>query len=372
MNIEQLEKSGMIMCKLLTGSRAYGTAIDTDSYHSDFDYRGVFLRPLSDRITTKQLPTEVGQESPEDVKYYELEKFFALAKDASPNIIELIFMPDDCIKKTTPAWDHVLKHRGLFVSQKAFHTFSGYAFAQIKKMRGQNKFVNNPMPEDKPKREDFCWIIPASHMNNKKQPCRPVPYQELLSGCEYNRQVYRLDACKVAGLEHGKDVYRLYRDDEKTSKGVFRDGNLVCGSISLEDEKYFIGLLIYAEDAYEKAVSQWTGYWDWVKNRNQNRWVDQERGVVDYDAKNALHCIRLLMSGEAILRTGEPIVRFAGAELDYLMNIRAGNVPYETLMADVERRMAELETVKAESKLPRDADEKGIEQLFRSLILLEW
>lgn len=164
MTVESLEQSGLVLCKLLTGSRAYGTAIDVEDYHSDFDYRGVFRLPTSSRITIGQVPTEVGQEKPEDIKYYELSKFMLLAKDCNPNIIEFFFVPEDCVKVTSDLWKMLLFNRHLFVTQKAYHTFSGYAYAQIKKMRGQNKFVNNPQPKERPVKDDFCWVIPNSDL----------------------------------------------------------------------------------------------------------------------------------------------------------------------------------------------------------------
>ena len=36
---------------------------------------------------------------------------------------------------------------------------------------------------------------------------------------------------------------------------------------------------------------------------------------MDYDAKNMMHLVRLLLSGENIVKTGEPIVRFDGERL---------------------------------------------------------
>ena len=135
MNIETLKKSDMIIYETLVGSRAYNTYVET----SDFDYRGIFVVPLNKRISLKQPLTEIGQEKPEDIKYYEVEKFLTLAQDCNPNIIELLFMPKDCIKVCTPIMQKILDNRHIFISKKAFHTFGSYAFSQIKKCRGENK-----------------------------------------------------------------------------------------------------------------------------------------------------------------------------------------------------------------------------------------
>lgn len=356
MNIEMLEKTDWIIFKAMVGSHAYGTSVPT----SDMDYRGIFVMPLEKRVSIMQQLQEVGQEKPEDIKYYEIEKFIRLAKDCNPNIIEFLFMPEDCIKVCDARMRKLLDNRKLFVSKKAYHTFCGYAYAQIKKAKGENKWVNNPKPKEPPKREDFCWLIPRAHFQDHPTPARPILVSQLgMDLAEYH----------VSSLEHVSDTYRLYWYG-KEAKGVFRGGNLACESIPLGDEQsHFSGLLIYNDHEYQRAMQDHKNYWTWVKERNQNRWVSQEKGEVDYDCKNMQHCVRLLISGAAILKTGEPIIRFDGEQLQYLRDIRAGHFTHEQLMADVDRRMAEMDALKDTSALPWAADEAGIDALYREIVM---
>jgi len=360
MNVPMVEKNGWLIYNVLTGSRAYGTS----NPDSDYDYRGIFALPVLERIRLTQLPEEVsGDPTRPDLTYYELAKFLRLAADCNPNIIELLFMPQDCIQVCTPAMQLVLDNRAAFVSTKAYHTFSGYAYAQIEKMRGQNKFVNNPQPVEHPKRENFCRFIGRGSMVSETAPCRPRPYAEALSD-----NGYPLEMCHAAKLEYVKDTYRLYFYGDE-ARGVFRDGNIACESIPVEDESRFVGMLVYNKDEYEKAVSMWRSYWTWMENRNPVRWKDQESGKVDYDCKNAMHCIRLLLSGESILATGEPIVRFHGARLQLLLDVLHGEWEYERVMAYVEKKMADLGQLKIDSKLPRASDMTVIERVFREIVL---
>jgi hypothetical protein len=172
----------------------------------------------------------------------------------------------------------------------------------------------------------------------------------------------------VAALEHVSNTYRLYKYGSE-AKGVFRgDDALVCESIPLEDEKEkFYGLLIYDKAAYERSLQQHRKYKDWVQNRNNNRWLDQEKGLVQYDAKNLMHCMRLLISGENVLTQGFPIVRFEGDQREYLMAIRRGEFEYEFLMEEVEKRMARLEELYKTSTIPHSVDMKKIEKLYQEL-----
>lgn len=371
MNVEMLRKQNLIIYEIVVGSHAYGTATEK----SDRDIRGVFRIPVKDRFVIGRVPTEVGQEKPEDIKFYELQKFIYLAADCNPNIIEFLFSPDDCIIFKSSAMQQIIDARDLFVSKKAYHTFSGYAFAQIKKAKGEHKWINNPKPKDPPNREDFCWIIPI-HLSStvdgfgtfyylpgsSNMPFRPIPLAELPSYRKVN-----LRECHVAALEHVPNTYRLYHYGD-VANGVFRNGNLVCESIPLEDEKNrLVGLLIYNDNEYQKAMLDWKNYWVWVKERNPERWIAQESGQVDYDCKNMQHCIRLLLSGESILQTGKPIVRFEGETLQFLRDIRAGKFKYDYLMEFVEKKMEELKVVNEKSHLPHSVDKDAISKLFQQI-----
>jgi len=142
MNVEQLLKSDMIMFDCVAGSHAYGTNIAT----SDVDKRGIFLLPDSDYLSLTQPLNQISDES-NDTTYYSLRRFFELTAKATPNTLELLWMPEDSIVYQSDAFKHLVKNRDLFISKKCYHTFTGYAFAQIKRSRSQNKLINSPLTE---------------------------------------------------------------------------------------------------------------------------------------------------------------------------------------------------------------------------------
>jgi len=367
MNVEMLKESGLIIFETVSGSHAYNTNVET----SDFDIRGIF-RFSKDTYMSLFMPVQEVSNESEDVKYYELRKFMELAKDCNPNIIELLFMPRNCVRIQTPVMDKLIENRHLFISKKAYHTFSGYAFAQIKKAKGQNKMVHNPQLANMPKKEDFCWVIPIDKtmpVNNWDSlgvlPCRPI----LLKEYAKMRGGFDLARFHVAALEHVPNTYRMYYYGE-VAKGVFRGNDmLVCESIPLDDEVLnFWGLLIYNQNEYEKALIEHRKYMDWKANRNEARWVDQEKGLLDFDQKNMMHCARLMMAGRHILTHGEPIVRFEGKQQQYLMDIRNGKFKYEEIMGKVEEEMKELEELHKNSTLPWGADSKKVDALYRELM----
>ena len=367
MNLKLLKESNMIIYDAIGGSHAYGTNIPT----SDKDVRGLFVYP-EDIYLGLDEPIPQISDNKQDITYYSLKRFFELIKTANPNLIEMLWYPKDCISFCSPIMQKLIDNRDIFISKKAYYTHSSYAFAQIKKCKGSNKKVNNPQSETMPKKEDFCWLLPeftfdskclrglAENQGSPLVPCRPLPLNECKG--------FDLKLFHCSALEHVPNTYRLYMYGEK-AKGVFRGNDmLVCESIPIDDElDKFAGLLIYNQNEYDKAVKEWHSYWTWIRERNPSRWIDQEKGLLNYDQKNLMHTFRLLISGENILRHGFPIVRFEGEQKKYLMKIRAGEFKYEELMADVEKRMIELEVLYKTSTLPHSVNMHKIDQLYREL-----
>jgi predicted nucleotidyltransferase len=360
--MDLLQKSDYIIFETIAGSHAYGTNIAT----SDIDIRGIFRLP-KDNYDSLITPCQEVSNDSEDIKYYELKKYIDLAKDCNPNIIELFWMPKDVIKICTPIMEQLLSYRTKFITKRAYHTFSGYAYAQIEKAKGKNKKVHNPKPIEKPIHEQYCYYIPTISLQNYvnyKNPNRKKISQPI----EISETDIDLKKFHCAAVKHTSHLYRLYYYGD-SAKGVFRGDNmLTCESIPLEDEEpKFAGLLLYNPDLYQKELNDWKSYWDWMKNRNTARWIDQEKGLIEYDTKNMAHCVRLLLSGKNILTNGEPIVRFQGKDLEFLKAIRAGNYKYEDIMNYVTNAMSELKILSQNSTLPSDANIKEIDQIYKEI-----
>ena len=109
-------------------------------------------------------------------------------------------------------------------------------------------------------------------------------------------------------------------------------------------------------------------YWEWKRNRNESRWIQQERGELDFDAKNMMHLMRMLISGENIVQHGEPIVRFTGEKLEMLLAIRRGEWSFEKILECAERIKARIEAGK--NRLPKDVDEEKINELIAEAMKL--
>jgi uncharacterized protein len=266
-------------------------------------------------------------------------------------------MPDDCIRKTSPETLMLVANRHLFISKQCADTHAGYAMSQIKRAKGQNKWINNPKPETAPAKEDFCYVIPWQP-ESIGPPARPIPLRTI----DWSLHEYH-----AARLEHSRDTYRLYRYGER-ARGVFRGDVLVCESIPEEDEAtHFAGLLLYNEHAWQQALSDHQNYWAWRRNRNDARWQQQERGELDFDSKNMMHTVRLLLSGKSLMESGQPIVRFSGDQLALLMSIREGKLTFDEIMSIANLIIADCESLKAAADLPDTCDSTAAGALLREI-----
>jgi hypothetical protein len=231
--------------------------------------------------------------------------------------------------------------------------------SQIKKARGQNKWVNNPKPPETPRKEDFCFVIAKEKLvGSSSPPCRPMSLKQIgWSLADYH----------AAKLEHVPDAYRLYFYGSG-ARGVFRGDVLVCESIPERDEaSHFAGVLIFNEHSWKQALTEHQNYWGWRRNRNDARWEAQEAGQLDFDAKNMMHTIRLLMSGRSILEKGAPTVRFEGQGLKLLLDIRAGKIPFDEIMNVANELMSDCDRLKLSAQLPPKCDLAAADALLLEL-----
>lgn len=59
--------------------------------------------------------------------------------DNNPNMIELLFTPDDCVTHSTDIGMLVRDNRHIFLHKGSFFRFKGFAYSQISKMRKKDR-----------------------------------------------------------------------------------------------------------------------------------------------------------------------------------------------------------------------------------------
>lgn len=143
--IEFDTNNGTLLYHYIRGSHAYGLNVET----SDIDSGGVFCATQDDIIGTRFKYKDQISDAKSDNVFYELEKYISLLGNSNPNILESLFIPDNCVLYEHPAFSIIKENRDKLITKKCFNKFFGFASTQIAKARGLNKKIVNPITERK-------------------------------------------------------------------------------------------------------------------------------------------------------------------------------------------------------------------------------
>lgn len=296
------------LVKHYAGSLAYGTNLPT----SDVDIRGIFCASPQE-IRTPYFPVrEVSLPDEEDGKLYELSNFMKLYTDCNPNIVETLWVDNSDIITSSPMYDYLREYRSGLLSSKVAHTFSGYAISQLKRIKGHNKWINNPQPVEAPKHEDFVKLV--RNFTEAK-----------IMGSHFNMDYLRGHSM----VHYGGDIFGVFSGEGNTAITTQGDFNISCRQTSSGVEDHLPKYIVkYCAEEFKRAKEKHSQYWTWKNNRNEKRSALEES--FGYDTKHAMHLIRLLRMGEEILTGQGVIVKRPDAQ--ELLAIRSGEWEYEDLI----------------------------------------
>jgi hypothetical protein len=371
-----LKDKGLILYEVISGSIAYGTNIST----SDEDRRYIYILPI-ENILSGNITEQVNDDT-NDLVGYEVRRFIELLSKNNPTVLELLNTPEDCILYKHPVFDLILENRDKFITKICANSFGGYAKMQIKKAKGTDKKQN--WEKDRITRKtplDFCYL----HQGEKSLP--------LIDFLEKNKMDQKF--CGLSKLPHGRDVYSLFYDyaaasiySDKTGKlkkSIMNFINKITGykyhvmgfkGIAFEESNdirlssipketpshYFIGHISYNKDGYTQHCNDYKSYETWLKERNEQRYVDVKSNGQKIDGKNMMHCRRLIDMAREIAEGKGIIVRRPNAK--ELIGIRKGEVDLQTLINHVEKEIIEIDKLFKNSNLPNSVDEKFINELI--------
>lgn len=287
------------------GSHAYGTNIEG----SDTDYKGICVPPAR-YFTGFAHAFEQSENKDPDSVIYDVRKFFRLAAACNPNIIEVLFTDDRFIHTQTNEGRILREHASAFLSKKARHTFSGYAVAQLKRIKTHRRWLLDP-PKAPPNREDYG--IPV----------------------------------------HGK--------------AIAPDAMGAIDKLVLEGHSFSGALMtaIDAEKRYATALQGWKQYQGWKASRNPAR-AETER-LYGYDTKHGMHLVRLMrMCREILEGKGVNVYR---EDREELIAIRRGAWEYDRLIEWADKEDQEMERLYHASTLPHSPDTDRLDALCQGIVL---
>lgn len=389
-------KQEQILFQCIRGSHSHGLATE----QSDTDTTSIYIKTQDELLSLSDVDYVADEKN--DNNLYEIEKVIRLLMVGDPNMLEMLFVPEDCVLYKNPLIEPLFKVRDMFLTKKVLDTLSGYARSQIYKARGLNKKITNPVTERKTPL-DFCYTfhgqgtVPIAkwlqerglkqiycglnHLPNMNQ-MYGVYYdwgqhlhmefktkEEFTRYCiehRYGNQFLSNLLTNYGVPTHQHDIGHLIQlyDDLKPKgyHGIMKESgtsnDVHLDSIIKGDTP--ICYLSYNKDGYSSHCRQYKEYKEWEQKRNPVRY--QSNLMKNYDAKNIMHCIRLLTMACELAETGEfNVVR---KDREYLLDIKNHKYEYEQILEMTNSLMKRLEQAKSSTTLPDTVDQHLINQLL--------
>jgi hypothetical protein len=285
------------------GSHAYGLNTPT----SDLDIKGVLIPPPEYYHSFLKNIEQIEEHTPNDLVIFEIRKFFRLAADCNPNIIEVLYTDESDILFINPLGEKLRSLAPKFISQKAKFTFSGYAFSQLQRIKGH-----------------YRWMM---------HPPKPPPSRAELGLPEHKDWADKIEVEAGQGAKIGNEIQEL----------------------------------INKERTWREARKEWAQYEEWRANRNPARALLEEKW--GYDTKHGMHLVRLMRMGEEILTTGK--VNVKRPDREELLAIRnQGAWSYEKLIEWAQGMETKLDEIykSGKSPLPKEPDRTKLDEVCQWLI----
>ena len=140
-------------CSYLTtmGSHVFGTS----NNDSDYDFYGFIFAPIEltfphtqgeilgfgrniQRFEQVQYDHLPFKNTTTDITIYNIVKYFHLVMMGNPNMVDSLFVPEECIVFQDRVASMVRNNRRIFLSQKSLHTFKGMMMAHLSRLKSNH------------------------------------------------------------------------------------------------------------------------------------------------------------------------------------------------------------------------------------------
>lgn len=297
-------------CRVLetvVGSRAWGLA----DANSDTDLRGVFALPATFTAGLAEPPRDLVSADGSET-YWEVSKAMRQALRADPNTLEALFLPDARPLDEIGEW--LLAGRACFVSREIYGAFGRYALSQLGRLEKSHRLADRAA-------ELLPWI---------RASVAPT----------LDEMAERLAV--AGGLSADEDGVHQARESLKALYRTLHErGRLADPS--------FDALVALARADADATLE-----------------VELSRAL---RPKNAYNLLRLLHTALGWLQTGAPTFRMEGEVRARLLDIKAGRVPLDEVVAEARDLTPALEAARRETRLPRLPDVPAADALMRRIHL---
>jgi len=410
-----LKGGATLLYHYLRGSQAY----HLNTPESDIDSMYVYINPLDTLLGLRDKNDEYSADRKGDNVGYDIEKFLGLIVKSNPTVLESLFIDNDCVLSSSPEMEEIRSHRDEFLTKDCLRAFLGYAYEQISKAKGYNKLCAYPENMERKTPIDFCYTFNdkqgteliekwLSRHGLKQKYCglNHMPNMVMMHGVFYDwgehlhlefknwEEAYEdYKSRKDNGHEWFWD--KIYEICNKTFTDITNPNHYkwFCGGNSFKIAyeslvpKGYHGIvkedgssceirldsilkgdtpiccLSYNKNGFESHCALYKNWKNWKEVRNEARY--KSNFGTGFDAKNMMHCIRLLrMAVEVAEGRGFNLNRETAGDREYLLDIKAHKHTYEEIMEEANCLKSKLETLIKECDLPEHVDSNMVNDLL--------
>ena len=388
MNFDEIREQDLLLFESIRGSHLFG--LNTEN--SDLDTFGIFCCPEVQLLGTGRDYISIIESDKNDDYWDEIGKFIRELGKSNPSSLEALFTPECWIKYYNPVLDPLWKIRDSLITKQCFKSFAGYSKKQINKATGLGKAINiDPKKVERRKSPiEFCYVAMRDGDGTIRLDRWLSKYGLNLCHCgivhlpgtietynlyydwfadkdlkveSYAKLRYNSEPTEKIRkeLEEGKKTeYIAYRGlldptDSETSQ-------LRCSSVTKEDSKYPLCTFQYNINAFSESCKEYKRYWDWVKNRNPERYK-LNKGY-NYDGKNCCHCIRLMTMAKELAEGKGMLLDRSNIDKEFLLSIKTHQVPFDDIMKFMKSQEEDMLKAFSSSKLPDEPDKDLLEDIL--------
>lgn len=413
--MEVIRKEGRLLFEYVAGSHLYGL----NNQDSDVDTKGIYTYDPKD-VLSLPLYTDNGKVADErnDNVWYEIGRFMELLTKSNPTILEALFVPEDkVITKPSKALNELFAHRMEFVTQACFPSFVSYAEEQIRKARGLNKKIVNPITErktpfdftytfrgqgstkvknwldDRGLNKDFCGLVNVPNMHDvyavyydwgshfkhygitldiMKSPFDGA-IARMFKKYDITEEVSEIvdkNLCYLSnefGIVSQYTLSKWYKenDHELHYRGMCLEDSNEMRHSSVEKGAAPIMYMSYNEDGYKAHCKKYREYKEWERMRNPKRYESNLDKT--YDSKNMMHCFRLMHMGIEIAEGEGLILDRSKRDGKFLLDVRNHKFEYDELITMLDEDKDDMTKAILNTKIKKDVDPELAKHILKCI-----
>ena len=404
MTIEEIKKDNRLLYQYIAGSKLY----HCDEPESDTDTKGLFIakpeelyglgfdKQFRDRYkgVLDLFTGQIGDDKSDNV-IYELGKYMGMLLSSNANVLESLFVPREMMLiQPHKCLEPLFANRDQFITKACFKPFVQYAIEQIKKARGLNKKIVNPVTErltpydfaytfyqqgstkirnwlaNRGLKQEFCGLVHIPNMHDtygvyydwgahfEAEGIKTVEDFRRHLSYDFAESFYKF-------MEGDEPEYRWFENNKEVKhyRGMCLENSTDMRGSSVSKGERPLCHMVYNESGFKDHCKKYKEYKDWEKNRNPRRYESNLNK--NYDSKNMYHSIRLVRMGKEIAQgNGIILDRREAGDRDFIMDVRHHKFEYDELMEIITKEEKELNDAIAKSALPNEIDANMVNDIL--------